>query len=383
MNAHILCLDCFPIWGGGEVVLVKQVGQLLRDRYRVTVVCPSDSPLLAGQLPAGTEALGIPMSTTVTDFARSASSLRVLPSQARLATQLGTIMCRQQVSLVYALGSRSAKAALPSVIALRLPLCWSAHNTYRLGALDRLLVRHSAAVMCVSIALQQDYARLAKDRSKVHLLYNGIDATTSSRPHELGFRRELGLADHDILVSMIGRISREKGQVLFVEAMQPLIREFDYVHAAIIGASTAQEQDYEREVRGAINRGGAGKRFHMTGWRNDIPSVLPELDIVALTSTREAFSMVILEAMAASRPVAAFDAGGVAEAIQDGITGLVVPVGDVSAMTHAVRRLVVDPIERVTMGRAAQQRARAMFDDAILLPQFAEIISAVLEQYGQ
>jgi glycosyltransferase involved in cell wall biosynthesis len=378
MNSNVLCFDCFPTWGGGEAVLVKQVAQLLNVGYRVTVVCPLTSPLLSGQLPDSVDAVGLPMSTVLTDFARPATKIGGLLSQARLATQLMAIIRRQQVSLVYALGSRSAKAALPAAIILGIPLCWSAHNPYRLGVVDRLLIKRSAAVICVSDGLRQQYAHLAKDGTKLHLVYNGVDVTGTSRPSECNIRQELGLADHDILVVMIGRISPEKGQALFVESLLPLLREFDSVHAAIIGAADDQDRGYEMRVREAIDRSGIAPRFHMAGWRKDIQALLPQVDIVAQTFSREAFSMVILEAMAAARPVAAFDAGGVAEAIVDGITGLVIPPGDVTAMTQAVRRLILNPTERVAMGQAARQRARDMFDDRRVLNEFTAIIREIV-----
>ncbi len=380
MQPHILCIDCFPTWGGGQAVLVKQVGQLLADGYRVTVACPTTSPLLTGRLPAGAEAIGLPMSTAVTDFARRASSPAGLLGQARLAMQLMAIMRRQRISLVYALGSRSAKAALSAAAIRGIPLCWSAHNTHRLGALDRYLCRHSAAVICVSDAVRQQYAAIPGSAARLHLVYNSIDIEAFASADGRDFRRELGLADDNTLVGMISRISPEKGQALFVEALLPLLREFDTLHGVIIGAANDRDRQYEIQLQETIARSGVAPRFHMAGWRNDVQALLPALDVIALTSAREGFPMTVLEAMAAARPVAAFAAGGVAEAIVDGVTGLVMPPGDVGAMTQAIRRLILNPTERAAMGQAAQQRVREMFDDRKVLPRFSVIIGEILRK---
>lgn len=380
MNEHILCIDCFPTWGGGQAVLVKQVGQLLADGYRVTVVCPASSLLLAGRLPAGAQAIGVPMSTAVTDFARRASSPASLLGLIQLSMQIMAIMRRQRVSLVYALGSRSAKVTLPAATIQGIPFVWSAHNTYQPGALDNYLCRRSASVICVSDAVRQQYAALPGSVGKLHLVYNSVSIEASSNSEGRGFRSEHGLTHRDILVGIIGRISPEKGQAVFVEALLPLLRELDSVHGFIIGAADDRDHHYEAQLQDTINRSGLAHRFHWTGWRNDVHAILPALDLVALTSVREGFPMTVLEAMAAAKPVVAFSAGGAAEAIVDGVTGLVVPPGDVAAMTQAIRRLALNPEERIVMGQAAQQRARDMFDNRQVLPRFSAIIASALEK---
>jgi glycosyltransferase involved in cell wall biosynthesis len=189
-----------------------------------------------------------------------------------------------------------------------------------------------------------------------------------------GFRSELELTPDNVLVGMIGRISPEKGQALFVEAMLPLLREFEFLHAVIIGEASDRDHQYEERIQETISRSGVAPRFALVGWRHDVRDILPAMDIVSHTSGREGFSMTVLEAMASARPIAAFAAGGVVEAVLDGVTGLLIAPGDVSAMTHAIRRLLLNPEERTTMGIAAQQRARQLFDDSDLLPQFSAII---------
>lgn len=381
MKEHILCIDCFPIWGGGQAVFVKQIAQLLVDGYRITVVCPPASPLLAGRLPAGAEAIGLPMSAAVTDFARPAFSPAGLLGQARLTLHLLALTRRKRVTMVYALGSRSAKAIMPATAILNIPLCWSAHNTYPIGLLDRYLCQHSAAMICVSDAVRQLYAAIPGSAAKLHVVYNSIDVENFARSDGCDFRRELGIAKDDILVGMISRISPEKGQMLFVESLLPLLREFGTLHAVIIGAANEQDREYADGVRAAIAGSDVAQRFHLTGWRQDVQAILPALNIATLTSAREGFPVTIIEAMATARPVAAFAVGGVAEAIVDSVTGLVIPPGNVVAMTQALRRLILSPTERADMGQAAQQRAREMFDDAQVLPQFSAIIAEVLQKH--
>jgi glycosyltransferase involved in cell wall biosynthesis len=85
-------------------------------------------------------------------------------------------------------------------------------------------------------------------------------------------------------------------------------------------------------------------------------------DVVALTTASpDPFPRAVLEAMAAGRPVAAFDSGGTGEMVQDGETGILVPPGDVAALAEAFGRLAGDRAMRESMGRAAAARVRERF----------------------
>jgi glycosyltransferase involved in cell wall biosynthesis len=85
------------------------------------------------------------------------------------------------------------------------------------------------------------------------------------------------------------------------------------------------------------------------------------LDVVVLCSEREGFGRVLVEAMAASRPVVATATGGIPEVVADGQTGSLVPVGDVEALARAIDRLLRDHERAAAMGRAGRRRAEERF----------------------
>jgi glycosyltransferase involved in cell wall biosynthesis len=110
------------------------------------------------------------------------------------------------------------------------------------------------------------------------------------------------------------------------------------------------------------NQLGIGNVVEFTGFRADIRQAISELGVVVHASTiGEPFGQVIIEGMAAGKPVVATNGGGVPEIVQDGKTGILVPMGDASAMAEAICRICADPILARTMGSSGKQRVAEHF----------------------
>jgi len=143
-------------------------------------------------------------------------------------------------------------------------------------------------------------------------------------------------------IGMIGRISPWKGQVFFLEAFARAFGEGDEI-AVLVGAPLFGEEDYDDEVTAAITSLGLMGRVERRGFRDDVNAELQRLDVVVHASTvPEPFGQVVVEAMAAGRPVVAANAGGPAETITDGIDGVLYELGDVGALAKAMIRVAGD-----------------------------------------
>ena len=99
-----------------------------------------------------------------------------------------------------------------------------------------------------------------------------------------------------------------------------------------------------------------------TDFRKDIPRIIASLDLLVLTSEKEHFGRVLIEAMACAKPVVATNAGGVPEIVKDGETGILVPPKDSSAMAEAIITLLQDKERARRMGLAGRERVEKMFD---------------------
>lgn len=176
-------------------------------------------------------------------------------------------------------------------------------------------------------------------------------------PHFTTFRDELPTIPSHRSILFAGRLSWEKGILEFID-MLALLAESDW-SATIVGdgplREVAQSQARERKIRERI-------RFCGRVSRADIGSYFRAARVVVFPSIiPEAFGLVGIEAMAYSRPVVAFDLGGVREWLNDGKTGFVVPPGDIKEMADRVNRLLMDPALGETMGRNGKQRVESGF----------------------
>jgi glycosyltransferase involved in cell wall biosynthesis len=159
----------------------------------------------------------------------------------------------------------------------------------------------------------------------------------------------------------VGRLKYPKDFATFVAALERL--EVGSFRALVIGDGPDREA-----LSAELARTGLGEIVELAGERGDVPDLLAASDIFVLSSRSEGLPVSILEAMAAGLPVVASAVGGVAELVEDGETGLLVPAGDADALAVALRRLVVDPELRQGLGAAGRRRAEAHFD----LPAFRE-----------
>jgi glycosyltransferase involved in cell wall biosynthesis len=144
-----------------------------------------------------------------------------------------------------------------------------------------------------------------------------------------------------------------------------------------VGSVLFGEKEYERDVHQLVQQLGLDDCIEFTGFREDVPDVIAGLDILVHASTTgEPFGQVIIEAMAAGKPVIATNGGGVPEIVDDGVTGLLVSMGDADAMAAAIERLLEDPALCARMGEAGLARVQQHFTIQLT----AERVQAVYDQ---
>ncbi len=145
----------------------------------------------------------------------------------------------------------------------------------------------------------------------------------------------------------------------------------------IIGAPLFAERAYEADLRTLCDELKLNDTVEFAGFVENVPTRIAELDIVVHASTTgEPFGQVIIEGMAEQKPVVATNGGGVPEIVQDGITGLLVPMGDVLRMAEAIDYLLTHPDEATEMGVRGRERVQTHFT----IQKTARMVEAV---YGE
>jgi glycosyltransferase involved in cell wall biosynthesis len=115
------------------------------------------------------------------------------------------------------------------------------------------------------------------------------------------------------------------------------------------------------------------------GFREDIPTMLSQLDILVVPSLQEPFGKIVIEGMAMAKPVVASRVGGIPEIILNGETGLLVPPGDTEALRRALYTLITNPEKRYAMGRRGRQRVEQDFALSQNIRKTEEVYASLLQ----
>lgn len=206
--------------------------------------------------------------------------------------------------------------------------------------------------------------------NKIMYLGNGIDLsrfdTGRMSPGEArALRARLGILPQQPIIGIVARLVREKGVAEFVEAASLL-------KARGIGAKYLAIGSRQNGKRTNVPTEQLLRRFKMEndilllGHRNDVPELVDLMDVVVLPSHGpEGLPRILMECAALGKPVVATRIRGCVEVVEEGETGLLVPVGDAPALAEAIGQLLQDPERAAEMGRRARQRALTRFDERL------------------
>ncbi|HEY81103.1 MAG TPA: glycosyltransferase family 1 protein [Anaerolineae bacterium] len=215
-----------------------------------------------------------------------------------------------------------------------------------LNALDRRwLLPSLRGMIFISQAVARAQLQGVASPPRHRVIPNPVDLSAFRHPsHPAQVRREFGVPPDAPLIGMAGRITRWKGQHVFIEALASLRQRFPQAHGLILGeAGSARDQAYRRALQARSRELGLEAHLHWAGHRADIPRILPALDALAHCSVEpEPFGRVIIEGMAAGVPVTASAAGGALEIIEEGVNGLLTRPGDANALAAALTRVLHD-----------------------------------------
>ena len=236
-------------------------------------------------------------------------------------------------------------------------------------------IRHalacSDAVTTVSAWLRDETRRLLAVDRPIDVIHNFFSPRTPGRSRE-AVRRELGLT-HEALVLHLSNLRPLKRIDVLLEAVARIQPKDTFKLVILAGADFAP---HLADVR----------RLHLEDRvivRERVPGVedyLQAADIGLYTSEAESFCLAILEGMCFGSPSVATRVGGIPEVVEDGVSGLLVPAGDVDGLARAAQRLIGDPALRATLGRAGRARAREQFSADRIVPSYIELYERVCAQ---
>ena len=213
------------------------------------------------------------------------------------------------------------------------------------------------------------------DRARLRVVPNGIDADAFAATARRGrVRVELGLAPDRLVVSLVGEVGWRKGQAVLLEAVAKLRAEGAARDAVFLIAGEGSGRAELEAKAQALGLADGTVRF--LGFRDDVPDLLADTDLLVLPSFEEGFPNTLLEGMALGLPVVSTPVDGIPELVVDGVTGVLTPPGDAPALAAAIGSLLGDAERRRQLGEAGRARVRAEFADAKLMDAVEDCLTA-------
>ena len=229
---------------------------------------------------------------------------------------------------------------------------WTGHTPRELRVyypLDKWILSFFPKLIAVSSDIRDELVRHGSDASRVSTVLNGIDpdAFHRHRQREDDIRRRLGLDRSHYVIGSVGRLEPQKRFDLLIDAFAALHDAQPHLRLLIAG-----DGSLAGALRDQVARLGLTDSCTLLGHRTDIADLHHAFDLFVQSSDYEGTPNAVLEAMALETPIVATSAGGSAEIVRDGIDGLIVPPGDVPALTGAIR-------EAISHGDATAARVRS------------------------
>ncbi len=358
MSLRVLHLDSAATWRGGQnQVLLTAKGMATRG-HESRVACRAGSPLEDRARAEGLSVTALPFRGDLWPPAILALALLLRRDRPRA-------LLLHDPHAVSAGLVASRLAGGPALVAVRrvdFPLR-GAFSRRKYAACDRVIV--------VSRAIGAVVESGGLDAARLRLVYEGV----SDRQPQPGGREalaELGVPSGAPVVGNVAALTGHKDHATLVEAMARLRPRVPEARLVIAG-----EGELRPALEALVRQRGLEDRVILAGFRRDLDRILPALSVFCLSSHLEGLGTSVLDAMAFGLPVVATAAGGIPEAVEDGVTGRVVPPRDPAALADALAEVLGDEGRRRALGAAGRQRFLERFTTDRMVEETARVVAEV------
>lgn len=232
----------------------------------------------------------------------------------------------------------------------------------------RWIYKNLDQVISITNSMRQNHIEHSPvDTDKICVIHNGIDLnrfSTDLNFDKIKFLNGHSIPENRILIGTIGRIDRLKKQELLIYAAEKLVRNYPRIHFIFVGDETdsVTGKGYREELREKIRARGLEKYFSIFNYSGEVEKFFSVLDVFVLTTPRESFGLVLLEAMAVGIPVLGSCMGSPPEIIRDNINGFIFNPDNVSDLTGKLSKILSDPNLRNKMGEKSREIVKENFD---------------------
>ena len=243
----------------------------------------------------------------------------------------------------------------------------------------KILMRYSNLVICNSNATQNNLTvRIPELKSKTKVIYNGVELNSENKA--VAQKTDFGFNETDIIITLVGRISRLKGHKLLLDVFTNHLIKNENIKLLFVGSPVEGQEQYLDEIQNSINRNKLQTKVKILPFLNDLNGVWAVTDIAIMPSTEaESFGLVAVEAMLEKKPVVGSNLGGLSEIVINNETGLLFDPNSKEALSEALFKLIESPSLRSEFGEKGYERAIKEFSITKHVQQF----EAVLENFQE
>jgi len=247
-------------------------------------------------------------------------------------------------------------------------------------ALERMLNRFTDVRFCVSRDIMDIRSRReGTPHIKLKYVPNAVDMSLFKKtsPRRAGLMSEFGWEVSDPLIVSVGRLVEAKNYPLLVRAIALVVKKVPQARCLIVG-----EGPFRGEIEREIEKLSLSENIAVPGARRDIAEILKSADIFTLSSIREGLPVSLLEAMASGCAIVATDAGGIPDAIVDGVNGLLVKTSDENALADGLLRLLSDRELCRRLGEKAMEDVEKRFSARAIAETVGETYRELARKKG-
>lgn len=374
-----LVLDVAAV-GGAEIVLRNTFAHLDPARVVADVVCLREAGPLADDFREVTDGVTTLPPKGRADPAGLARVPRLVRHLRRRRTDVVVVSHHHRAALTLARVAAPLAGARSVIAAHDMDLTRVGRRVLPRYVVETLFLSSGLALLAPSqghyLHDVEGVGATRRSRVREYLVPNGIPAPEPEPPTRRGeVRAELGVADDDVVVLMVARLSTQKAHEVMLEALaraaHPRLR-------LVVVGDGARRAELEKIVADR----GLDQAVTFLGLRRDVPRLLAGADLFALSSVHEGVPISVIEAMTQGLPVVATDVGALRDLVTDGVDGFLVESGDAAALAERLTRLADDPALRDGLGRRARERARAEFTIDNTAAAFTAMVESVARRRG-
>lgn len=243
--------------------------------------------------------------------------------------------------------------------------------------LEKLFDRITDCQISLTEGEKLDYIKLSVSKeNKITVIHSGVDVKLFSNHHIdiKGKKNAVGMKHDNLIVGTVGWLLPIKGPGVLLDAMRDVWHGPSDTQLVYVGKGS-----FEETLKAKASEAGASAKVHFLGWRDDVHEIMQLFDVFVLPSLNEGMGRVLVEAMAAGKPIVASNVGGIPDLVKDGVNGLLVKPGNVKELSQGIKKLLASKEMRQKMGEKGREMSHS-FSIEKMLDKLDKLYSSFLSE---